>query len=104
MKFEFKDIDIELTWHEWEGDSGFNGFAKIQQDDGTYTLHHMKNGWNHKDLGPAMIIMPAGVESYWQDGYSVSDLRQHWKDMYIKYKGTEHEELCLSQMLANEYT
>ena len=56
-----------------------------------------EKGVIHRDLGYASIDTD-GTKRYVQDDGSVEP-GVYWSLMYKKYKGTEHEQLCVANML-----
>lgn len=111
MKFDLQKPVLDLKWVEWATNpgiaNGVNGIVKINYSGlagplavvDHYSLRWLENGIFHKELGPGGLYMPTEALTYYYEG-NLTPPRDYWKIMCEKYKDTEHEGLCLSELLA----
>lgn len=79
----------------------FTGVLKVIMTPYVYYVWY-KEGRYHRELGKASIV--AGRPDLCPDVYYLHGQhftgKEYWEIMYKNYKGTEHEELCLSHILS----
>lgn len=89
--------DREVSDNQWymmtySAQKCFTGVVKSD-----YGLDYIVDGKTHRDLAPARVYYD-GSFAYFLHGWYY-DEKAYWTKMYEKYKGTEHEGLCLSHVL-----
>lgn len=102
MKFEYKEPDAYTVSDNYTvmNYGGFTGLIKVEHPYG-FVWSWLKNGHLHRELGPACVD-EAGDLYYSLNGYTYKTHKDYWAEMYVKYRGTEHEELCMIELLASD--
>lgn len=85
------------AWGKWL----YNFTGTVYEVYGAGALWYIKEGSNSRELGPCGIYDDGTVE-YCYAGKRFGNSKEYWGIMFEKYKGTEHEVLCLAQMLASD--
>lgn len=103
MEFDLKKPDLVQKIGHFIGiPIYFTGLVELQSSSGeplSYTWYDQ--GLVHKDMGPAILrknhfMVPETDYYLWGALYNEDD---YWKEMYLRHKGTDQEEICLIKLL-----